>query len=229
LPEDDWNRNVGPPDWLESDSFAYEFLHGVASGDPTKTSLIIWTRITPSEEVNDSTLIPVWFEVQDVSCSVVVSGQTYTNAHVDFTVKLDIQCLSPSTSYSYWFYGDGLKSQTSHTRTLPDDDNLDPLRLAVYSCANYAGGFYHAYRMPVIKGTVDYIVHLGDYIYEYASGVYTNVTHLGRDHKPEHECETSEYYRIRYALYRSDRDLQDSHARFPWILVWDDHEVTYNS
>jgi alkaline phosphatase D len=32
-------------------------------------------------------------------------------------------------------------------------------------------------------------------------------------------------YRNRYALYKSDADLQAAHAAFPWISTWDDHEV----
>ena len=32
----------------------------------------------------------------------------------------------------------------------------------------------------------------------------------------------------RYALYRSDPDLQKAHALFPWIVTWDDHEVDNN-
>ena len=35
-------------------------------------------------------------------------------------------------------------------------------------------------------------------------------------------------YRRRYALYKSDPDLQAAHAAAPWLVVPDDHEVENN-
>lgn len=233
LPEDYWNHGLASRnEWAIDNDVPVQFRHGVASGDPTQDTVILWTRISPSNtvEISNTTLIPVWFIIREAgSENLVLQGKTYTNGLVDYTVKLDIQGLSPNSSYSYIFFNGESKSTLGLTRTLPLDDELDSLKLAVYSCANYAGGYYHAYKMPVVKESVDFVVHLGDYIYEYANGEYTNGTHLDRDHKPEHECYSLEDYRTRYSLYRSDMALQESHARFPWILVWDDHEVTDNS
>ena len=39
---------------------------------------------------------------------------------------------------------------------------------------------------------------------------------------------TLDDYRRRYALYKLDTDLQASHAAFPWICVYDDHELDNN-
>ena len=66
---------------------------------------------------------------------------------------------------------------------------------------------------------LDLVVHLGDYIYEAS---------WGRNHVRSHgvgEPWTLAEYRDRYALYKSDEDLQAAHAAFPWLVTWDDHEV----
>lgn len=178
----------------------------------------------------DATSFVVNFEVRSGG-RLIAGVVTTTNGLIDYTVKLDINGLAPNTSYTYQFFGAGDDSISSigDTSTLPHNNQLDSVRLAVYSCANYAGGFYHAYKMPVVKDSVDYVVHLGDYIYAYANGVYTNGTGPGRTHQPEHECLTLADYRTRYASYGTDSDLQESHAKFPSIMVWDDHEVIDNS
>lgn len=63
------------------------------------------------------------------------------------------------------------------------------------------------------------MIHLGDYIYEYATGSEA------RPVQPEREIFTLYDYRRRLATYRTDLDLLLSHATFPWIPVWDDHEI----
>ncbi|CCH42879.1 Alkaline phosphatase D [Wickerhamomyces ciferrii] len=231
LPEDDVNQKVSTNDFFKSSFNNISFLHGIASGDPTLDSIIFWTRITPNDQVDPNQLIPIHFKLSSDEnfTDILQDVQTFTNSLIDYTIKLDITGLNPNQTYYYKFYNDLISSDIGQTKTLPYPDQEDDVKLAVYSCANYAGGFYHAYKFPVLKNSVDYVIHLGDYIYEFANGVYTNGTKLGRDHIPEHECETLEDYRLRYALYRSDKDLQNSHAKFPWILVWDDHEVADNS
>ncbi|KAH3683415.1 hypothetical protein WICPIJ_005634 [Wickerhamomyces pijperi] len=212
-----------------------EFQHGVASGDPLSDKIILWTRITPEVPVSLSQydLVPLSFKISDENDAIVQEGWTWTSSVIDYTVKLDIDGLSPDHRYSYQFqYSDSAVSTIGQTRTLPDPE--DPLedssvKLAIYSCSNYAGGYYHAYKFPLIKQTIDFVIHLGDYIYEYSREEYVDGTEIGRAHEPAHECYTLEDYRIRYASYRLDLDLQASHAGYPWILVWDDHEVTDNS
>lgn len=100
-------------------------------------------------------------------------------------------------------------------------------------------GYFNAYGNVVRKDNVDYVVHLGDYIYESADGV------VGKDERathPEHELFTLYDYRARIgqvccasisqffwslilkpSQYRTDVDLVNSHQNFPWIQVWDDH------
>jgi alkaline phosphatase D len=86
-----------------------------------------------------------------------------------------------------------------------------------------AFGFFNAYGNTVRKDSVDYVVHLGDYIYEYANGKYGWGNSLGRISLPDKEIYSLYDYRKRIATYRTDLDLLASHQQFAWIPVWDDH------
>ena len=119
-----------------------------------------------------------------------------------------------------------LSSPVGCTRTLPVGP-VSEFKMAVASCSNYPQGFFHAYR-DIAESNVDVVLHLGDYIYEYPVGYYTNPVaenQFGRKVEPEHEILVLEDYRMRHGLYRTDPDLQAAHAAHPWITVWDDHEM----
>jgi alkaline phosphatase D len=80
----------------------------------------------------------------------------------------------------------------------------------------------------VAASDADIVVHLGDYIYEYAIGEYGSnpITELlGREHQPTGEIVSLDDYRERYRQYRSDPQLQEAHRLKPFICVWDDHEI----
>jgi alkaline phosphatase D len=105
---------------------------------------------------------------------------------------------------------------------------LESLKLAVFSCANYPAGYFHAYAEAAAMEDVFAAVHLGDYIYEYGRGGYASAdaAAMGREVNPENEIVALADYRLRYAQYRTDPSLQALHARMPMIAVWDDHEIT---
>jgi hypothetical protein len=136
--------------------------------------------------------------------------------------------LQPYTTYYYQFSvcGTDLSSPVGRTKTAPDENDADtPVSMAVFSCSNYPNGYFNAYGNAARKDEVDYFIHLGDYVYEYQQGV------LGRDPRavyPEREIVTLYDYRTRIAQYRTDEDLSLAHQNFPWIPVWDDHEVANN-
>lgn len=117
------------------------------------------------------------------------------------------------------------------TKTIPSkgDKVNTNIKLAIYSCSNYPFGFFNAFGNPVRKDSVDYVVHLGDYIYEYKNGDYGWGDSVGRIPLPDREIYTLYDYRKRFATYRTDLDLLTSHQQFPWIPVWDDHEVADNT
>jgi len=206
------------------------FAHGIASGDPGTSSVIIWTRITPK------TLDPVdvrWFVATDAGFKHgVKSGSTSARPSADFTVKVDVQGLQPDTRYFYRFEAADIVSPAGRTKTLPDKaSNVGALKLAVVSCSHYAFGFFHVYRELSTIPDLDAVVHLGDYIYEYGPDGYGGDTGraIGRSHKPPREIVNLSDYRTRYAQYRSDKDLQAAHAHAPFITSWDDHETANNS
>ncbi|WP_444934733.1 alkaline phosphatase D family protein [Microbulbifer sp. JTAC008] len=206
------------------------FQHGVASGDPLADRVILWTRITPSADPEFQSMVPyTWQIALDPEMAMVVnSGSGITGPDVDYTIKVDASGLQPGTSYYYRFYSNGIDSPIGRTRTLPIG-HVDKLRFAVTSCSNYPMGYFNVYREIALRADLDVVLHLGDYIYEYGPGGYGTGTGLGREPIPAKEMVDIQDYRLRYAQYRSDPDLQEVHRQHPFICVWDDHETTNNA
>lgn len=209
----------------DTEAAAVQFVHGVASGDPLADSVILWTRVSPTRTL---TGVVVDWQVADAAdfSRVVREGRAGTDASVDWTVKVDVDGLASNTRYWYRFRVDGHVSPVGRTRTLPAG-NVSQVRLAVFSCSNYATGHFNAYAEAARRDDLDAVVHLGDYLYEagrngYASG---DAAALGREVEPAHELLALADYRTRYAQYRTDANLQALHAAAPMIAVWDDHEV----
>ncbi|EGQ8804203.1 alkaline phosphatase D family protein [Vibrio parahaemolyticus] len=210
----------------DNESVAVSFEHGVASGDPTQTQVIIWTRVTTAASYVDVT----WQVASDVEFSnVVQSGVFTTDTGRDFTVKVDVQNLNANSQYYYRFMVGEMMSEVGQTQTLPED-GVEKASMAVVSCANYPAGYFHVYREILNQheqSPFDVVLHLGDYIYEYGAGGYASedAAALGREPSKGTECITLDDYRKRYAQYRQDADLQALHAKLPMIAVWDDHEL----
>ena len=203
------------------------FRHGVASGDPLVDRVILWTRVTPAEGGAATRAIDVrWRVARDPAFrQAVAQGTMRTSGERDFTVKVDAAGLQPGRPYYYAFDTGGEQSPVGRTRTLPDGA-VDRLRLAAVCCSNYPAGFFNVYRCIANREDLDAVVHLGDYIYEFENGRYGDGTALRRMPEPPRETVTLSDYRIRYATYRTDPDLQDAHRQHPFIVVWDDHELT---
>lgn len=198
------------------------FQHGVASGDPMQDRVVLWTRVSPSVP---SGLQVAWeVSANDAFTAVLRSGTVVTGPERDFTVKIDVDGLSAGTTYWYRFRAEGATSTVGRTRTLPAG-SLSHARFAVVSCSSLAHGYFNAYRTLAERDDVDFVVHLGDYIYEYGSGEYGSV----REYEPAHEIVDLRDYRTRHAQYKRDADLQAVHARHPFITTWDDHESANNA
>ncbi|MGI3006714.1 alkaline phosphatase D family protein [Vibrio parahaemolyticus] len=210
----------------DNESVAVSFEHGVASGDPTQTQVIIWTRVTTAASYVDVS----WQVASDMEFSnVVQSGVFTTDTGRDFTVKVDVQNLNANSQYYYRFMVGEMMSEVGQTQTLPED-GVEKASMAVVSCANYPAGYFHVYREILNQheqSPFDVVLHLGDYIYEYGAGGYASedAAALGREPSKGAECITLDDYRKRYAQYRQDADLQALHAKLPMIAVWDDHEL----
>ncbi len=215
-------------------SGAVAFDHGVASGDPLQTAVILWSRVTPAE----TSEVPIYvdFEVfEDADMQrLSASGSVQTSAARDYTVKVDANGLQPGRDYYYRFSvrtDQGLvESPTGRTRTLAQGGDT-PVKLAVISCSNFPFGRFNVYNALGQRSDLDAIVHLGDYIYEYGVDGYGGEVgeQLGRRHDPTTEIVSLSDYRTRHAQYKADPDLQAAHASAPWLCTWDDHESTNNS
>lgn len=204
------------------------FLHGVASGDPLHDSVIIWTRVTFNS--NEQAMVPVsWRIATDPDFETIINhGMGFAVEEHDFTIKVDAAGLQPGMTYYYQFTALGQESPIGRSKTLPAD-HVDKLRVAFTSCANYPYGYFNVYQMIAQRHDLDVVLHLGDYIYEYANGTYGDGTALGRISQPDAEIVSLDDYRTRYAQYRTDPDLQEAHRQHPFITIWDDHETANDS
>ncbi len=202
------------------------FAHGVASGDPAHDSVVLWTRVS----VSDDEARGEWELAEDDGFSVVVRrGSFITHRERDLTVKVVADGLRPGTRYFYRFISGGQTSPVGRTLTLPVGE-LAQLGLALASCSNYPFGYFNAYESIALDPEVDVVVHLGDYIYEYGPDGYGGKrgAELDREHQPPSEIYSLQDYRTRHAQYKSDAQSQKMHAAHPLIAIWDDHESTNN-
>ena len=206
------------------------FNHGVASGDPTNTNVIIWTRITKIS----NTSINVNWEISDDKNfqKIISSGKAKALAYKDFTVKVDVRIPKKynGTQIFYRFICNNYFSPVGSTITLPIH-NPDLFNIAFCSCSNYPAGFFNAYKEIAKNKDIDLVLHLGDYLYEYEKDGYAseNSNELNRVSIPSNELISLKDYRLRHAQYKTDQDLQLLHKNKPMIVVWDDHEFTNNT
>lgn len=199
------------------------FQHGVASGDPLSDRVILWTRVTPRsprQTVGVRYVVARDAQMRDV----VRRGAFATTALRDFTVKVDVAGLQPASTYYYRFFAENEGSPVGRTRTLPLGATARA-RFAVASCSNHAAGHFNAYRRIAERADLDFVVHLGDYLYEYGPNQFGSL----RTPEPAREMVTLGDYRMRHAQYKRDADLQEVHRQHPFICIWDDHEITNDS
>ena len=202
------------------------YLHGVASGDPDSTSVVIWTRVSNTGGTTDV----AWHVATDSDFeNVIARGKVSTDEGRDHTVKVVVDGLNAGQEYFYQFDVDGRESPTGRTRTLPTG-HVDRLCVAVATCSNFAFGYFNAYEAIAKDPDIDLVVHLGDYIYEHGRDSYAGETgrRIGRNHEPPHEALTLVDYRQRLAQYKTDAGSKAMHARHPMIVIWDDHESANN-
>ncbi|KAF1054050.1 MAG: Alkaline phosphatase D [Stenotrophomonas maltophilia] len=205
------------------------FTLGVASGDPWPDGFVIWTRLanlplTPDSETRLPASIPIDWEVaaDPDFRRILQRGRTQALAINGHAVHVELHQLTPGREYWYRFIALGERSPTGRALTLPAlGSHVEQLNLAVASCAHYERGFFSAYR-HMADERPDLVLFLGDYIYEYTNPAST--PGLARSYGAAEATDLAGY-RYRYALHKTDPDLQALHASAPWIATWDDHEV----
>ncbi|MGF1603466.1 MAG: alkaline phosphatase D family protein [Thermosynechococcaceae cyanobacterium] len=203
---------------------SYPFSLGVASGDPWPESVVLWTRLAPnplSQTSLPTTTIPVQWQIatDETMSQVVAKGTVLATPELAHSVRVVAEGLQPGRWYWYQFKAGNEVSPKGRTRTAPAPGNGDQqLKLAMVSCQHYEQGYFTAYR-HLAQANLDVVFHLGDYIYEGKAVSGRVRKHLGS------EAMDLDTYRLRYALYKTDPDLQAAHAAVPFIVTWDDHEV----
>jgi alkaline phosphatase D len=213
---------------LQSPRFSTSpFTLGIASGDPSPDGVVLWTRLAVDPLHGggmDPRPIAVEWQVatDEMMSDVVKSGTVTASPQWAHSVHVEVAGLQPHRWYWYRFRAGNELSRVGRTRTLPSTQAaVDRLRFAFASCQHYEQGYFTAYD-HMAKEDLDFVMHLGDYIYE-SGGIDKRVRkHVGP------ELMTVDDYRNRYAQYRGDPSLQTAHAQYPWIVVWDDHEVDNN-
>ncbi|MGZ8264243.1 MAG: alkaline phosphatase D family protein, partial [Burkholderiales bacterium] len=198
------------------------FTLGVASGYPHAGGMTVWTRLAPADPAAlANAAVEVAWEIaeDDAFRKVATRGKALATPDLAHSIHVDVAGLEPVRPYWYRFRAGNAVSAVGRTHTAPRPDAQNArLRFAFACCQQYEQGWFVAYR-HMASEDLDLVVHVGDYIYE---------SSWGRNHVRSHgagEPYTLADYRNRYALYKSDEDLQAAHAAFPWLVTWDDHEV----
>ncbi len=213
-----WVRHVHAADTID------RFALGIASGCPRPSSLVLWTRLSgpglPAQVAVD------WELAEDEGFKTVVAkGQETALAADAHSVHAEPAGLKPDRWYWYRFTALGVRSPVGRTRTAPAPDaKVNSLRFAIASCQRWDHGRYAAWA-DMARQDLDLVLFLGDYIYE--SAAISNASASGPAPRVHVGglCRSLDDYRQRYAQYKSDPSLQAMHARAPWIVTWDDHEV----
>lgn len=203
---------------------AYPFTLGIASGSPTTTGFVLWTRLAPAPlaggGMGAESVEVRWEVAHDEKFSrIAKQGMATAVAERAHTLHVEADGLEPGRGYFYRFIAGGEASAIGRARTAPAPEAPDAtLRIALASCQHWEQGYFAAYR-HIVDEAPDLVAFVGDYIYE-----RSRRGDVVRRHHNE-EPKTLAGYRDRYAQYKSDKDLQAAHASAPWLMTWDDHEV----
>ncbi len=239
------NIEVERPAPILTDSTGQFFPQSVASGDPKSSSVIVWTRAIKAD--GD---VPVVLQVSTSNSfgSVIVEFEATAEAAADNCLKVRVAGLDPDTQYYYRFLiSDGtdlVSSRTGRTKTAPLENNERDVKFAFVSCQDYIGRYYNNYLSILEQDDLDFVVHLGDYIYEttgdesfQSGGDERNIVFndqdgalkIGVGDNKFQAAASVDNYRQLYKEYRSDDLLRQVHEQFPMIVIWDDHEFSDDS
>ncbi|WP_051201786.1 alkaline phosphatase D family protein [Ferrimonas senticii] len=221
------------------------FPQSVMSGDPRPDSVILWTRGVDGDD--DLSLILQVSESPDFE-QLLVDEAFDVSAEHGHCLKVRVTDLAADQHYYYRFLyqqGDSwYHSNLGRTKTAPAVDADRPVKFGFASCQDFAGRYYNTYLSMLAQDDLDFVLHLGDYIYETVgdSGFQdesderriqfrdqAGAIALGDPERPYYAASSLDNYRQLYETYRSDPILQQLHERFPLVAIWDDHEFSDDS
>lgn len=232
---------IGTPAILRAQTWftGYPFSLGVTSGDPSPDGFVIWSKLAPKPFEPHGGMptapIPVRWEVasDDRFKTLVASGEATARPEIGHSVHVEVTGLQPDRPYWYRFSVGSDQSPRGRARTLPLPSATPSLvKFGVAGCQNYEDGLFTAFRHLAREDDLAFVYHYGDFIYEYKQRgpdydkdglpVAQVRQHIGQD------CMDIADYRLRYAQYLSDHDLQAARAAHTWFPTFDDHEVENN-
>lgn len=219
------------------------FPQGVASGDPRQHSVILWARVEDGAVVDADVRLQV---ARDSAFTdrIVDSPFHALGAH-DRCLKVRVTALDPGRQYFYRFVylradGNFYLSPVGRTKTAADITDARAVRFAFVSCQDYIGRFYNT-LLPLLSADLDFVVHLGDSIYEttgdpsFQGGNATRSIHfddqagaiaLGTPAAPFFAARSLSNYRQLHRTYRSDPLVKQLYQSFAVVSIWDDHEFS---
>ncbi|PID44520.1 MAG: hypothetical protein CSB48_01700 [Proteobacteria bacterium] len=222
------------------------FPQSVMSGDPRSDSVILWTRVE-DEAASGDVSVTLQVSTKENFSAVIVETSLDALAINDHCLKVRVTSLSPYTTYYYRFIYNNEMSPTGRTKTAAAADDDRKVKYAFVSCQDYIGRYYNAYLRLLEEdmSDVDFVVHLGDYIYETAGDpsfqdasderaiVFEDVDGAVPVRSPDgsvfYGAQSVDNYRQLYKTYRSDPVLRKVHEKFPLVAIWDDHEFSDDS
>lgn len=221
--------------WLS----AYPFTLGVSSGDPAPDGFVLWTKLAPQpfEPHGGMAMVPLpvaWEVASDERFkTIVASGEAIARPELGHSVHVEVGGLQPDRPYWYRFTLGGEQSMRGRARTLPlASASPKALKFGVAGCQNYEDGHFTAFRHLAREDDLAFVYHYGDFIYEYSQrGPDYDKDGLPVDpvrHHVGQDCFDLADYRLRYAQYLNDADLQAARGRHSWFPTFDDHEVENN-
>ena len=234
---------AGPPTRLPDGAPALGFQQGVASGDPQPHAVMLWTRAAPTSGTGAEVPLLLQVSLQEDFSTLLLHSTLRTSRDSDYTVRAYVDGLEPDTIYFYRFLGGGgSASRVGRTRTAPSPDQARRVNLAFASCQSYEDAFYGSWarmleddRAAPEEERIDFVLHLGDFIYERSWHTRSNGTPHSRKIPPfpDGADTTKNRYAVSLADYRhlyrtflDDPYLQEARARWPFVCTWDDHEFS---
>jgi alkaline phosphatase D len=250
LPTGCYGETSEPPALSEEESAGY-FPQSLASGDPRPDSVVLWVRALdpqrPEQDARLELLLALDAEMTQLLSLSADAQAMVTAADADHCLLVRVGGLQPGTTYYYRFRCNSLdgvaQTRVGRTRTAPAEDSTEPVKFAVMCCQDYGGKYFHVAR-HIAEQELDFVLHLGDYVYEttgdpafQSRAAARSVTfsapeealQLGSGEQSFLAAQSLSNYRDLYKLYRSDPDLQALHERHPMIAIWDDHEFSDDS
>ncbi len=212
------------PDNMYPDTLHYPFWYGVASGDPTDSGVILWTKvevdITQVNPIALNYLIAIDAEMNDI----LQTGTTEATILTDWTAKIDITDLEPATTYYYQFeLSDGTRSQIGRTKTAPSGAS-DELNFAIASCSSIYSGYFNAYRRIAERDELDLVIHVGDYVYDFVDPDEP----IRVPEPPPIDPLYLDEWRDLHTYYLLDPDLRLMRQMHPLAVIWDNHDTDGN-